>query len=125
PYQDIVAFNGNIIANTWGNTYRFDGNSWMFMGNYPSLRDIKVNGNSLTISDLNSAYNFDNNINLLETVSFTQDLNTAVKIGSITYGGSKEEGLIAGSNKILPDGPYNNKSWSVTTFDEQIWIAPG
>lgn len=125
PYQDIVALNGNIIANTWGNTYRFNGNSWMFMGNYPSLRDIKVNRNFLTISELNSAYNFDNNLNLLETVSFAQDLNTAVKIGSITYGGSKEEGLIAGSNKILPDGPFNNKSWSVTTFDEQIWIAPG
>ncbi|SMC31821.1 Por secretion system C-terminal sorting domain-containing protein [Moheibacter sediminis] len=125
PYQDIVAFNGNIIANTWGNTYRFDGNSWMFMGNYPSLRDININGNVLTISELNSAYNFDNNLNLTETVSFTQDLNTAAKIGNVTYGGSKQEGLIAGLNNIIPDGPYNNKSWSVTAFDKQIWVAPG
>src|SRR5690606_14454905 len=26
---------------------------------------------------------------------------------------------------IAPDGPYNNKSWSVTAMEDQIWIAPG
>src|SRR5690606_9319673 len=39
--------------------------------------------------------------------------------------GTKTEGLVTGSNKILPDGPYNNKSWGVTAYDEQLWIAPG
>lgn len=125
PYQDIVAFNGNIIANTWGNVYRFDGTNWTFMGNYPTLRDIVVNGNILSISQLNQVDNYDTNFNLLETVSFTQELNTGIKIGSQTYGGSKMEGLILGLNKIIPDGPYNNKSWSVTALNNQIWIAPG
>lgn len=125
PYQDIVVFNGNIVANTWGNVYRFDGNIWTFMGFYPTLRDINVNGNILTISQLNEASNYDTNFNLLETVFFTQNLNTASKIGNTTYGGSRENGLVAGMNQIFPDGPYNNKSWSVTALNENLWIAPG
>lgn len=125
PYQDIVVFNGNILANTWGNVYRFDGSNWSFFGSFPSLRDMKVNGNVLTISQLNEAANYDTNFNLLETVSFTQDLNTAAKIGTTTYGGTKEQGLVTGLNQILPDGPFNNKSWFVTALNEQIWIGPG
>jgi len=125
PYQDIVAFNGNIVASNWGNIYRFDGTNWSHMGFYPSLRDINVNGDVLSIVQVNQVMNYNTDFNLLETISFTQELNTALKSGNTTYGGSKSEGMIAGLSKILPDGPFNNKSWSVTAYDEQIWIAPG
>lgn len=125
PYQEIVAFNGNIVASTWGDVYRFDGNNWAFLGSFPALRDLNVNGDVLTISQVNQASNYDTNFNLLETVSFTQELNTALKSGNITYGGTKTDGLVTGLNKILPDGPYNNKSWSVTAYNQQVWIAPG
>lgn len=125
PYQEIVAFNGNIVASNWGDVYRFDGNNWTFMGSFPTLRDLNVNGDVLTITQVHQVSNYDTNFNLLETVSFTQELNTALKSGNTTYGGTKTEGLVTGSNKILPDGPYNNKSWGVTAYDEQLWIAPG
>lgn len=125
PYQEIVSFNGNILASNWGNIYRFDGENWSYFGNFPTLRDLTVNGDVLTITELHQVHNYDTNLNLIQTVSFTQELNTAIKSGNITYGGSKAEGLIVGLNKILPDGPYNNKSWSITAYDQQVWIAPG
>ncbi len=125
PYQDIVILNGNIIANNWGNLYRFDGSNWINMGSYPDLRDISVNGNILSVTQLNQVSNYDENFNLIESVFFSEALNTGIKSGNTTYGGSQLSGMIAGLNKIYPDGPYNNKSWSVTAYDSKIWIAPG
>lgn len=125
PYQEIVAFQGNIVASNWGNIYRFDGENWSYFGFFPTLRDITVNGDVLTFTELHQAHNYDTNLNLIQTVSFTQELNTALKSGNITYGGTKTDGLVAGLSRILPDGPYNNKSWSVTAYDKQVWIAPG
>lgn len=124
-FQKILAFQGNILASSGNSVYRFDGNNWSLFGNYADLRDISSNGNVMSITQANSVYNFDENLNLTETVSFIQNLNTGIKSGNITYGGSSLFGLLAGSNEILPDGPYNNKSWSVTGLDNQIWIAPG
>ncbi|HLV24178.1 MAG TPA: T9SS type A sorting domain-containing protein, partial [Moheibacter sp.] len=125
PFQQIVVFQNNIVASTNGNVYRFDGNNWTNMGNFPNLRDLNVNGNVLSVTQPNSVTNFNENFGMIETVSFSQNLNTALKVGNTTYGGSSLYGLINGLNEIVPDGPYNNKSWAVTAFDQQIWIAPG
>src|SRR5690606_33926695 len=58
-------------------------------------------------------------------VSFADELNTGLKAGTTTYGGSVLKGLLNGMNEIHPDGPYNNKSYSIATTDGQLWIAPG
>lgn len=125
PYHNIVSFNGNIFANSWSNVYRFDGNNWSLYGNFPELIDLTTNGNTLSFVFLNQVINMDENLNTLETIPFSQTIRTALKIGNTTYGGSMLNGLIIGSNEIYPDGPYSNKSVSVTALNEQIWIAPG
>ena len=55
--------------------------------------------------------------------------NTAISIDGNIYGGSLKNGLIDFSSQSLlsynPKGPYNNKSWSITTKNGKVWIAPG
>ncbi|WP_313359527.1 two-component regulator propeller domain-containing protein, partial [Empedobacter sp.] len=48
-------------------------------------------------------------------------------INNIYFGGSVNHGIINLSNhkEFYPDGPFNNKAWSVTTKNGKVWIAPG
>lgn len=124
-FQHIVVFQDNIVAASHANVYRFDGNNWTTLGNFPGLRDLSVNGNVLSLTQINNITNYNESFGIIESVSFTHDLNTGLKVGNTTYGGSRLNGLINGLNEIAPDGPYNNKSWAVTTMGDQIWIAPG
>lgn len=124
-FQHIVPFGDQLVASSGNTVYRFDGNNWLNFGTFSSLRDLNVHQGVLSIVQANKVSNYDENFNLVDTKNFTQELNTAIKVGNNTYGGSKKFGLIDGLEEIYPDGPYNNKSWSVTTHQGQLWIAPG
>ncbi len=124
-FQQIVVFQGNLVAASGDSVYRFDGNNWTSFGLFPGLRDLSVNGAVLSITQANSVTNYNETFGVLESVSFSQSLNTGLKIGTTTYGGSRLFGLINNLEEIKPDGPYNNKSYSVTALGNQIWIAPG
>lgn len=125
PFQKIVRFQHQLFAASHHNVYRFDGNNWQLFGNFPNLKDITVNNNVLSIVQMNSIRNYDENLNPIDSQTFTQNLNTALKINNQNYGGSETNGLIIGNQEIHPDGPYNNNSWSVTNSQGKIWIAPG
>lgn len=125
PYQNIVVFNNNVVASTNNTVYRYDGLNWVSMGFYPNLVDLSVNGNVLSVTQLNQVSNYNESFGLIDSEYFEDELNTGLKIANITYGGSKEKGLLQDSQEIHPDGPYNNLSWSVTPYEGQIWIAPG
>lgn len=61
--------------------------------------------------------------------NLNMNFNTAISIGDEVYGGSIKNGLInlsdVNKQEYSPDGPYNNKSWSVATKNGKVWIAPG
>src|SRR5690606_33758846 len=101
--------------------YRFDGDNWLYFGDFPNLKDLAANGNTLSITRIGSVVNFDENFNNTGTVNFGEDLNTGLKVGNVTYGGSMLLGLLDGANSIYPDGPYNNQSWSVTVSKGELW----
>lgn len=124
-FQHIVQFQGNVVAATGNSVYRFDGDNWLYIGDFPNLKDLTVNGNTLSITRIGAVENFDENFNNAGTVNFGEDLNTGLKAGNVTYGGSMLLGLLDGTNSIYPDGPYNNQSWSVTVSKGELWIAPG
>lgn len=124
-FQHIVDFQGNILASTGDSVYRFDGNNWTLFGDFLGLRDLNVNGNSLSITQSGSVTVYNENFANAGTTGFSQALNTGLRAGNNTYGGSALFGLVNGNNEIYPDGPFNNKSWSVTVAQNQIWIAPG
>src|SRR5690606_22303951 len=124
-FENIVSFQGNIVASTNGSVYRFDGNNWTSIGFFANLRDISVNSNVLSITQINQVSNYDDSFSLIDNVSFSEELNTGTRIGGSTYGGSVKFCLISNLNQIYPDGPYSNNSWAVTPYMGQLWISPG
>lgn len=124
-FEHIVKFQGNIVASSGNNVYRFDGNNWSFWTTFPDLRDLSINGNVLSVTQINRVSNYNPDFGLIDAASYQHELNTGIRIGTNTYAGSKLHGLLYGTTEILPDGPYNNKSWSISCINDNIWIAPG
>lgn len=124
-FQNIINFQGKLLTNSGSNIYSFDGSGWNSFTNITDICDISANGNILSVTQSNTVINYDENLSQIESVSFSEILNTGIKSGNVTYGGSQLVGLLAGANEIRPDGPYSNKSWTVTALNGQIWIAPG
>lgn len=124
-FQQIVEFQGNIFAATGDSVYRFDGNNWMFFGTYPNLKDISTNGNTISFTSTTNVITLNETFGLIDNVSFAYPLRTGLKVGNNTYGGSIAYGLLVGQNSIMPDGPFDNRSWQVTTLNGNLWIAPG
>lgn len=125
PFQHVIEFQGFVLASTNDQVYVYDGENWSYFGVFPNLRDFTSNNGTLSITQNYSVSNYDENLNGTGSTGFSQELNTGLKIGNTTYGGSKRFGLVSGLTEIYPDGPYNNLSWSVTAIKDQIWIAPG
>lgn len=55
------------------------------------------------------------------------NFNSGIFINNTYFGGSVNHGIINLSNhkEFYPQGPYSNKSFSVSTSKGKIWIAPG
>ncbi|WP_291121280.1 two-component regulator propeller domain-containing protein [Empedobacter sp. UBA7248] len=55
------------------------------------------------------------------------NFNSGIFINNIYFGGSVNHGIINLSNhkEFYPQGPYSNKSFSVSTSKGKVWIAPG
>src|SRR5690606_27359547 len=86
---------------------------------------LAVNGNVLSITQTNQVSNYNDSFSVIDNVSFSDELNTGIRIGTTTYGGSVFKGLLNGMNPIYPDGPYNNKSYGLAAIGGQLWIARG
>lgn len=87
------------------------------------IEDLKLSNEKLIIIQ-------NNQISVLGSGDYSKseiNFNTAISIDNIVYGGSVNHGIINLSNleEFYPDGPFNNKAWSVTTKNGKVWIAPG
>ncbi|WP_298776973.1 two-component regulator propeller domain-containing protein [uncultured Empedobacter sp.] len=87
------------------------------------IEDLKLSNEKLIITQ-------NNQISVLGSGDYSKseiNFNTAISIDNIVYGGSVNHGIINLSNleEFYPDGPFNNKAWSVTTKNGKVWIAPG
>ncbi len=109
--------------------------------NFKNILDLKSSNNKLLITQ-------DDQVSILggvtEEISYVENdsdgnlqtlkvnFNTAIYFGSKVYGGSTKYGLVDFSknsegqpNTFLPQGPYSNKSFSITSQNSKVWIAPG
>ncbi|MFV0207771.1 T9SS type A sorting domain-containing protein [Empedobacter falsenii] len=92
-------------------------------GAFNFIEDLKLSKDQLIITQ-------NNQISVLGSGDYSKseiNFNTAISIDNIVYGGSVNHGIINLSNleEFYPDGPFNNKAWSVTTKNGKVWIAPG
>lgn len=126
-YNQIVKNNSILVASSYNTLYKSEdeGLSWENEGNYPNLNDIVSIDNSILLVQKNKMVLLDNTLNVLKFKEFSDNLNTGFYSHDIFYGGTQSKGLYLDSTYLVPDGPFNNRSYSLTIFDNQLWVAPG
>lgn len=97
-------------------------------GAFNFIEDLKLSNEKLIITQNNqvsdlSGVHYSKNDQDGNVINF----NTGIFINNIYFGGSVNHGIINLSNhkEFYPDGPFNNKAWSVSTAKSKVWIAPG
>lgn len=127
-FDNICEFNGQLLASS-GNTIWIKSDvasSWQVFGTQSNLKDLVSENGFLSVVSLNSVTVYDENLNLVHTNTFGNELNTGVYISNTIYAGTSLYGLIdENNNQYAPDGPYKNKSFTVNTIDDKIWISSG
>lgn len=123
--SNIELFNNEIYYSEGNNLNTISGS----LRSYNLIEDLKATNNELIIAQ-------NDKISTLSGKDFSKtdeenqaiNFNTGILINNIYYGGSTKNGLINLSSDNLfykPQGPYSNKSYSVTAQKNKVWIAPG
>lgn len=93
---------------------------------FSGIKDMVLNKTNLVIIEEKQASVFDLNGQMTSTKNYIEKLNTGLIYNNGLYLGSMLEGILDGEKKsIKPDGPYNNSSYHIKLFDDQIWITSG
>jgi len=97
-----------------------------FSKTYNLIEELKSSNGQLIVTQNNRISIFKGDP-IADEDGTTINFNTGIFINNIYYGGSVNHGIINLSDKkeFYPDGPFNNKAWSVTTKNGKVWIAPG
>jgi hypothetical protein len=145
-FSQIINFKGKIIANYnytgdegWAKDemYLLDGNNWTwFLPDIRYVSDVTSNGNYLVFSSREEVFVYNEKFELVEYVPIS------VFLGSIP-GGAKgaviddqnilwladyNNGLTkygTHTERIMPDGPTDNKVFSLTMNGNDLWLASG
>lgn len=94
---------------------------------FTNVQDVVVNGDNILVTDLNNVYSYSLNGILTGNVSIGEECNTAARINSKIYAGTKLSGIKnEDRNTFKPDGPYFNYSYKLRLFNEkQILVSSG
>ena len=138
--SNIELFNDDIYYSENNNLRSING----YSQSYNFIEDLKSSNEQLIITQNNQVsilngepqsiiYQEKDENGVLQ--NFNMNFNSGIFINNKLYGGTTKFGLVDFSIKdkyeienpfgYAPDGPYNNKSWSITTKNGKVWIAPG
>ena len=144
-FSKIKAFNGKIIANyspdAWAmdEMYQLDGAIWTrLLPEIGYVSDVTSNGNFIVFSGREDVRVYNEKYELVKSVP------------KFLFEGNKEESLLAGgavlddqnvlwiadqnnglikvgtkTERIVPDGPVDNKIFSLTANGKDLWVASG
>lgn len=123
--SNIELFENEIYYSVNNELKTLNGSS---VGSYNTILNLKSSNGQLIVTQNNqvsdlSGVHYSKNDQDGNVINF----NTGIFINNIYFGGSVNHGIINLSNhkEFYPDGPFNNKAWSVTTKNGKVWIAPG
>ncbi|WP_276682958.1 two-component regulator propeller domain-containing protein [Empedobacter brevis] len=140
--SNIELFNNEIYYSTGNQLNVISGSLISQTFNY--IEDLKASNDRLIVTQsdqvsvLNGStdkivYQEKDGNGILQNLNM--NFNSGIFINDNLYGATTKFGLINFSLKsdyevenpfgYSPDGPYNNKSWSVTAKNGKVWIAPG
>lgn len=126
-FNQIIKNNTSLLISSNQTIYKSDddGISWQNKGNYIDLKDIiSIDGGYLLVQK-NKLVVLNESFQILKSIEFSDDLTTGLYSNGIFYAGTQLKGLIRNSTYLVPDGPFNNRSYSLTIYDNQLWVAPG
>lgn len=94
---------------------------------FTNIQDVVVNGDNIVVSDINNVYSYSLTGGLIGNVSIGEECNTATRINSKVFTGTKLSGIKNEErNTFKPDGPYFNDSYKIRVFNEnQLLISSG
>jgi ligand-binding sensor domain-containing protein len=126
-FNQIAKNNSSLFISSNNTIYKSDdeGFTWQNKGNYIDLKDIVSIDGFLLLIQKNKIFLLDNFLKVLKSMEFSDDLNTGFYSDGIFYAGTQFKGLIRNNTYVVPDGPFNNRSYSLTICDNQLWVAPG
>lgn len=123
--SNIELFENEIYYSVNNELKTLNGSS---VGSYNTILNLKSSNGQLIVTQNNqvsdlSGVHYSKNDQDGNVINF----NTGIFINNIYFGGSVNHGIINLSDKkeFYPQGPYSNKSFSVSTSKGKIWIAPG
>jgi hypothetical protein len=94
---------------------------------FTNVHDVVVASGSIIVTDLSRIYTFNTNGTFNNNVTFGEECNTAIKVGSSVYGGTIMSGIKnEAGNSFRPDGPYLNFAYKLNIYgDNQILVSTG
>jgi len=94
---------------------------------FTNIQDVVVNGDNIVVADLQNVYSYSLTGGLIGNVSIGEACNTATRINSKIYTGTKLSGIKNEErNTFKPDGPYFNDSYKIRIFNEnQLLVSSG
>ncbi|UMQ41250.1 hypothetical protein MKS83_17880 [Chryseobacterium sp. Y16C] len=92
-----------------------------------NIQDVVVNGDNIVVADIQNVYSYSLTGGLIGNVSIGEECNTATRINSKIYTGTKLSGIKNEErNTFRPDGPYFNDSYKIRIFNEnQLLVSSG
>ena len=117
--------NGVIACATANQMFVGNGTAFSPVGqSFADISDVVVNPQEIVVTDGSRIYTFTTAGANTGNTSVGEECNTANKISGKIYGGTKVSGVKDVANNILkPDGPYNNLSFKISLFENQIWVS--
>lgn len=126
-FNQIIKNNTTLLISSNQTIYKSDdeGISWQNKGNYIDLKDIISIDEGFLLIQKNKLVVLNESFQVLKSMKFSDDLTTGFYSNGIFYAGTQLKGLIRNNAYLVPDGPFNNRSYSLTIYDNQLWVAPG
>ncbi len=144
-FNAIELFNGHIIANytpdEWysDEMYQLNGNIWTpFLPEIKYVTEISTTGNNIVFSSRNMVLVYNNNSEktgdirkyvfsgyeepIIEPLSASLDAQNALWIADQSFGLIK---VGTPSTRIVPEGPADNRIFSLSMNGQDLWIASG
>ncbi|MGV8913870.1 MAG: T9SS type A sorting domain-containing protein [Kaistella sp.] len=119
---------GGVVAYANGNTVKFgEGTAFSTLNqSFSNIKDVVVTPQNIIVADASSVSVFDIAGNFVKTSNAGEELNTGYFSDSKIYAGTKLSGMKNENGDLLkPDGPYNNTSYKIDLFENQVVISSG
>ena len=144
-FNAIESFNGQVIANytpdQWysDEMYQLSGNNWVpYLPEIKYIAEISTNGNTIVFSSRNKVLAYNNKSEKIGEInkyvfsgyeeSIVEPSSAIIDAQNILWIADQKSGLVkvgAPSERIVPEGPIDNKIFSLSINGQDLWIASG